>query len=219
MDTFYPKINNNNAGEFLELYKEAGDLLEGSTEFPRIPEETPLSYLALIDFYLLGVNRSYAKLARYYETQESAPTRSAATIKTWSYRYRWIDRIEEYENTIIAKQLALVEKARLEFIGKQIGALYLMEKSIVDSAPHLNMDSVTLASFTRAIERFTDTAQKVFDMTPTQRIETNNLGKLKSTTEGLNELASLNEIIKEREKLKEVVNDELNGAQIVTANK
>ena len=216
MDKIYPEIHKNQNKEFTELYKDAGDLLKGSTEFPRLAEETAPAYSALIDFYLMGVNRSYAGLARYYESQDNPPTKSTSTLKTWSFRYNWLERIEEYENTVIAKQLALVEKTRLEFIGKQIDALYLMEKSITQAAPHIDLDSVTLATFTRAIERFADTAQKVFDMTPTQRIEsTNNPNKFKSPSESVNQLASLNEIIKERKKLTQIVEDEFDGAHVV----
>jgi len=213
-----PFITDKEADTFLQVYTESGDLLKNATEFPRLEVESASAYAALIDYYLMGYSRSYVNLANHYETQESPPTRSLATIKTWSHRYNWTERIEEYESEIVEKQLAVLEKARMQFIGKQVNVLFLLEKAIVESAAHVDMDDVNLGQFARAIEKFATITQKVFDMQPTIRVSHVEESGFKnmSAREGMSKLGELVDIMKEREKLGEIIDGEYADAKEVS---
>lgn len=202
------------AQHFLDLYKDAKNVLRNAVEFPRLEEETTVSYAALIDYYLLGVNRSFVNLAKQYETQDAPPTKSVATLRTWSMRYNWTSRISEYEEAVVQKQLAILEMARIEFIGKQVGLLYMMEEAITKASQHIDYEDVNLGQFARAIEKFSDTTQKVFNMTPTIRVASEELRDSQpyrhlTAEESINQLAEFTKMIREREQLKLAVEEEI----------
>jgi len=210
-----PFVTEKEADSFMRIYKESGDLLKNATELPRLEVESGSAYAALIDYYLMGYGRSYVNLAKYYQTQESPPTKSLPTIKTWSHRYNWTERIQQYEETIVEKQLAVLENARMQFIGKQVNVLYLLEEAIVKSAAHVDMEDINLGQFARAIEKFATVTQKVFDMQPTIRVSHVEESGFKgmSAREGMSKLGELVDIMKEREKLGEIIDGEYAGAE------
>jgi len=222
MNDIQPKklvVTETSRDKFLEIYKEAGEALKSTSEFPMLETETTSSYTALIDYYLMGHGRSAAALLRYYQTQDSPPTRSAATLKGWSHRYSWTERIEQYEKTVIDKQLGVLEIARLQFIGKQVGVLFLLEEAVVKAAAHVDMEDVNLGQFARAVEKFATVTQKVFDMQPTIRVSHSDDSqpfKGLSAKEGMNELSELVKIMKERNALEEVIDGEYTTAETVS---
>ena len=223
MNDIEPKQEYENAGarNFLKIFISSGDLLSNASEFPRVEGETAPSYSALIDYYLLGSSRTYVALAKHYDTQESPPTKSLATVRQWSHRYNWTERIVKYEEQVAQRQLAVLEQARMQFIGKQVGMLFTMEEAIQKAFPNIDYSDVNLAQFARAIEKFSDVTQKVFNMTPTVRVshtDDDDSGAFRhlSANQALNQLAAFNEIIKQREELIDVVDGELSKAEDAT---
>lgn len=56
----------------------------------------PNAELAFADYVALGPGRSLAALAEIYRSRtESVPTKNLTTIKQWSIRYRWQERLAE----------------------------------------------------------------------------------------------------------------------------
>lgn len=73
--------------------------------------ETPKAYQAFCDYVDLGYDRSFAKLMQHYQTQtEAAPTRILSTVKAWSKKYAWQNRVKAYQRELAtAKQSDRVE--------------------------------------------------------------------------------------------------------------
>lgn len=73
------------------------------------PEMTPKAAQAFADYAALGAGRSLDKLVTHYQSRpESAPTRQLTSLKVWSTKYGWQDRIKR----MAAEQTA--EVAELE---------------------------------------------------------------------------------------------------------
>jgi len=73
--------------------------------------ETPKAYQAFCDYVDLGYARSFAKLMQHYQNRtEAAPTRILSTVKEWSQKYNWQNRLKAYQQELTTtKQLGRAE--------------------------------------------------------------------------------------------------------------
>jgi len=80
--------------------------------FPHQPGETPRAFGAFLAFFQLGPSRSLPALA---EVLGENP----ATVKNWSSKYRWSDRLLAYQSgllqTQVAAQAALVQSSAADW--------------------------------------------------------------------------------------------------------
>ena len=67
--------------------------------FPRRPGETPRAFGAFLAFFQLGVSRSLPAVA-------AALGELPATVKNWSSKYRWSDRLLAYQSGLLQTQAA-----------------------------------------------------------------------------------------------------------------
>ena len=72
--------------------------------FPRHPGETPRAFGAFLAFFQLGHGRSLRAVAR-------ALGENPATVKNWSSKYRWSDRLHAFNSGLLQAQ-AQTEAAR-----------------------------------------------------------------------------------------------------------
>jgi len=81
---------------------------------PKRPEKpNEKAAAAFADFVALGDDRSLAKLADLYRNRtDPVPTKQLSRLKIWSSKYKWIERIEQFEDEQAEAQLR--ESARLD---------------------------------------------------------------------------------------------------------
>ncbi len=76
--------------------------VEGShppAAFPRLPGETPRAFGAFLAFFQLGPARSLPAVAE-------ALGENPATVKNWSSKYHWSDRLLAYQSGLLQTQVA-----------------------------------------------------------------------------------------------------------------
>lgn len=83
---------------------------DATNPLARAVGETRKAHTALRDYWLLGPGRSITKLHQSYmqTTSQEPPTRTLRTIRGWSAKYAWQDRVDR------AKEIADDEIAELE---------------------------------------------------------------------------------------------------------
>ena len=96
-----------------------------------------------------------------------------------------------------------------------------MEEALQNAFPHIDYEDVNIAQFSRAIEKFADTTQKVFNMTPTVRITEEQYDERQpfrhlNAEQGLNQLSVFTKMIKERNQLEQIVEGEFEEAKDVS---
>jgi hypothetical protein len=67
--------------------------------FPRRPGETPRAFGAFLAFFQLGPSRSLTAVAE-------ALGENPATVKNWSSKYHWSDRLLAYQSGLLQSQVA-----------------------------------------------------------------------------------------------------------------
>jgi len=95
-------------------------VFEWNVEEPlqRCPGETRKANQALRDYTLMGPGRSLRKLHQRYtgptpeNDENEPPTRHLRTLKAWSARYRWQDRVEVWERLKAAEDEAMWDERR-----------------------------------------------------------------------------------------------------------
>lgn len=76
----------------------------------RLPDEPPAAHRALIDYEALGSTRTLEQLTRRTPSAtEPRPTRRLATLKEWSGRWNWQERIAQMQDLRIAQERAARE--------------------------------------------------------------------------------------------------------------
>lgn len=76
---------------------------------PRLPEETPRAHAAFAAYCRLGPNRSLAKV-----WQNSGKKGVRRTLEDWSTKYRWQERVAEYDAAVEKAESAAEEKALMD---------------------------------------------------------------------------------------------------------
>lgn len=77
----------------------------------RRADEPTTAYRALVDYAMLGSDRSLDGLATQYRSDPDAhpPTRRRNTLAIWSVTYNWQARIGDYDEQLAAQELAQIE--------------------------------------------------------------------------------------------------------------
>ena len=71
----------------------------------RLPDEPASAHQALIDYEAMGQGRSLDALAKHYRACTTAvPSRQVVTLKNWSSRYNWQDRLALAHDARIARE-------------------------------------------------------------------------------------------------------------------
>ena len=79
---------------------------------PRLPQEKALHYRAFMDYALMGTARSLARVAAMYQScPDPAPTRHERTLKDWSSKFDWQERVKSWDSYVIAQT---AQRERLE---------------------------------------------------------------------------------------------------------
>ena len=73
--------------------------------FPRLPGETPRAFSAFITWFQLGHSRSLAAVAEQLGEKHD-------TVKFWSSKYRWSERINAFNSGVLQQQAELETAAR-----------------------------------------------------------------------------------------------------------
>jgi hypothetical protein len=68
-------------------------------DFPRHPGETPRAFGAFLAFFQLGQARSLSAVA-------DVLGENPATVKNWSSKYRWTDRLNAFQSGLLQTQIA-----------------------------------------------------------------------------------------------------------------
>lgn len=96
----------------------------------RLPEESDRAYAAFVDYVLLGPGRSHLALVERYSQMENPPTKSANTINVWARRFRWDERVVEYDAkrhkaiaNAIEEDREAAKKARIKALTKALKKL------------------------------------------------------------------------------------------------
>jgi hypothetical protein len=72
--------------------------LNSQPDFPRHPGETPRAFGAFLAYFQLGQARSLSAVAE-------ALGENPATVKNWSSKYRWSDRLSAWQSGLLQAQL------------------------------------------------------------------------------------------------------------------
>ena len=76
-----------------------------SLSFPRLPGETPRAFSAFITWFQLGHSRCLAAVAEQLGEKHD-------TVKFWSSKYRWSDRINAFNSGVLQQQAEFEAAAR-----------------------------------------------------------------------------------------------------------
>lgn len=115
----------------------------------RLPDEPATAYRALVDYAMLGSDRSLDALAAQYRSDPDAhpPTRRRNTLATWSVAYDWQDRIADYDEQLAAAELAQAEAqwaARREQIREESWQLaQRLKDRAIELLSHPTVEEVT----------------------------------------------------------------------------
>lgn len=93
----------------------------------RLPEEPEHAHRALLDYEAMGDERSLEKLvARYRSGTEAGPTRRHSTLREWSGKWNWQERVAAAYDARVARERAAREAVwaeRREIVRDQSWAL------------------------------------------------------------------------------------------------
>lgn len=94
------------------------------THIPRRKGERLDAYAALCDYAVMGPKRSLRKLWRVYvdqnetDSEQAPPTTNLRTIKRWSSRNDWQERVATYDETLQKLRREAEERALTEGLAK-----------------------------------------------------------------------------------------------------
>ncbi len=156
-------------------------ILDSQPAFPCLPGETPRAFAAFIAFFGLGQSRSLPALAKNLGEK-------LGTLKKWSTKFHWNDRIQAFHSGRLQQQLQAEEAARRQqaadwrrrareyreqqFIAAQ--KLLALVRCCLESFGDEQLEKMNLAQVSRALQVASDLALKSFsaaglpDDTPSQ---------------------------------------------------
>lgn len=77
-------------------------------------QETPRAAAAFAEYCALGPARSLRKLVGLRDQNEIKTTSRLATLSDWSTRYKWQERVKQYDAERVAERVAKKQAAREE---------------------------------------------------------------------------------------------------------
>jgi hypothetical protein len=132
---------------------------EDQPSFPRSPGETPRAFSAFLAFFNLGHSRSLQAVADHLDEKLD-------TVKKWSSRFRWSDRIQSFNSRLLqrraeaeaalraqeaadwARRTKSYREEEWEISQKLLGAV----KCFLESFGDTDVEKMTLASVSRALQ-------------------------------------------------------------------
>ena len=138
--------------------------------------EKPEAARAFEDYYALGEGRSLSRLAAMYRAStEPAPTRHIRTLKDWSTRHGWQQRVKDRD----AEDAAEVRKALKERTAKFRSHLLTgLEADIRLKLQELTKGKPVLATDAAAVERLTKLYFQLAEEPLTDKHEVEHSGNL-----------------------------------------
>lgn len=96
----------------------------------RIAGESRRAASALLDYYLMGVDRSLPNLANVYlSSTEDTPTTKINTLKAWSSRFNWQDRVDAQEKVDAAIEIKLNQDKRKQQGNNEVDDAALLRQT------------------------------------------------------------------------------------------
>lgn len=93
-----------------------------------LSNETPNAYQAFCDYVEMGYLRSLTKLQHQYQARtDHVPTRQITTLKTWSKKYEWQQRLNQYQQSIAIQS----QQSRIEAYNVHIDQALPMAESLL----------------------------------------------------------------------------------------
>lgn len=140
--------------------------------------ESHKAYQAYLDYRAMGVKRSLRKLHESYtapDAPSNCPTKRLSSLETWSARWRWQERIEDWIDTLATSREKEEKEARLEERQKRTKLLNKMRKIVkegLDSAKLKTEDDVKkFNALMRAMKNYMELSMKQYNDLPTQRTD------------------------------------------------
>jgi len=123
--------------------------------FPHQPGETPRAFGAFLAFFQLGPARSLPAVA---ESLGENP----ATVKNWSSKYRWSDRLLAYQSGLLQAQVALAQSSAADWARRSrelrehewLAAQKLLGAALcfLENFGDREVEKMTLAQVSRALQ-------------------------------------------------------------------
>ena len=120
--------------------------------------------------------RSLKKLHEQYTTHTSptdCPTQRLGTLETWSSKWGWQERIEEWQEQLRIEQEKADEQARLDERQKRKDMLEAMREKIEDQMDEAGLgDAVSIKAMnalTNAFKAYMDLSMKTYNDLPTEK--------------------------------------------------
>lgn len=134
----------------------------------RLDRETSRAYQAFLDYARLGPDRSHSKLLRLYENnEETIPTSSVSSVKTWSTDNDWVERALRYDEECQTELERGIRKRRLRLLDA-FGEL------VLEAIAEAEASGASLSQVAGAVRAYLDGSLAVSDEMPTRRLEVKN---------------------------------------------
>lgn len=82
-----------------------GSPVSGAPAFPPLPGETPRAFSGFMAYFRFGHGRSLQAVAEHLGENHG-------TVKNWSSRFRWVERINAYNSGLLERELQAEAEAR-----------------------------------------------------------------------------------------------------------
>lgn len=141
----------------------------------RLYRETEKAHRAYIDYRTMGINRSLRRLQKSYTAPDAPrdrPTKNLSTIENWSSKFKWQDRIAEWEQHQYDNREAEMEKERHAERLKRGELLEKFRTKIEKQMFMANLSEEGIDAFnamTRALKVYADLSMKHYNDLPTEK--------------------------------------------------
>jgi hypothetical protein len=158
------------------------------------PETAP-ALRAYLHYRAMGIKRSLRKLHALYSDEKQfsdwarkegfsgadseIPTRRLSTIEEWSSRWKWQERIEEWENGLEAERAAEAQEMRLAARAIRRKILDRMYTKLVKQGMYVDLkeDPYAFSAYMGALKTFLEQSRKEHNDLPTTKTDVSTKGK------------------------------------------
>lgn len=142
----------------------------------RLHRETEKAHRAYRDYREMGINRSLRKLQESYiapDAPRDYPTKNLSTLENWSSKFKWQDRIAEWEQHQYDNREAEAEKARHAERIKRGALLEKFRNKIEKQMSHADLSSdvgtKAFQALSTAFKAYADLSMKHYNDLPVER--------------------------------------------------
>ena len=124
--------------------------------------ENTKQYQAVCDYWRLGAGRSISQLLLLYKEQENPPSKTYATLKNWSVKFEWDNRISD----LIINEQKLLEDMYTEKLIENTTRRFNILDDMYDLTQTMTVDieDTTLAQATNLYKTLFDAIGKAFNL-------------------------------------------------------